>query len=179
MKHMEMFTGRVGNVSDIKELANGNCVVNFSVAETPRVKVGETWGDGPTVWTNVAIFGDEARNLHRSVKPGTFVTVIGERRASEYIPKDSTEKVTSQSVVAEHVAISITRWHYVEGIGNVNYAKEGTQVSTPTQQSAPVNNTFNTPASSGTSPVDNDPFAENATDDDPFADDEDPFGLNS
>lgn len=167
MRHLEVFTGRVGQVKDINELANGNCVVNFSVAETTRVKKNDAWEDGATIWTNVAIFGDEARNFHRSVKPGTFVTVIGSRTANEFIPKGSTEKVTSQSVVAEEVAITITKFHYVAEIGNVNYSK-GEGVSAPASTKAP--------AKTKAKPKAADLFTEDS--DDPFGDSDDPFGLS-
>lgn len=172
MKHFEIFTGRVGVVEEIKELANGNCVVNFSVAETPRIKKGNDWVDGTTIWTNIAIFGDEARNLHRSVKPGTPVVVIGTRQAREYTIKDTNERKVTQSVVAEQVAVAITKFNYIEGVGNVNHAKDNTGGTT---QSKPMagKDPFNS------APVASDPLVESSFND-PFGnDDEDPFGLNS
>lgn len=181
MKHYEVFTGRIGYIEDIKELPNGNCVVNFSVAETPRIKKGDEWVDGTTIWTNVVIFGDEARNLHRSVKPGSVVTVFGNRQAREYTVKDTNEQRVVQSVIAEQVSIGITKFNYVEGIGNVNYSKGGTNTgspansggkpsgSQPAQNNAPQNNPFDTGV---------DPFADQSFED-PFGDDDDPFGLNS
>lgn len=174
MRHMELFMGRIGVIEDIRELSNNNCVVNFSVAETPRVKEGDNWVDGPTIWTNVSIFGDEARNLHRSVKPGTFVMVYGERRAREYIPKDSTEKRLIQSVIAQQVAVGITKFNYVEGIGNVNYAKDGYTASAGSSQSKPAPSQSKPAAASNTeeNPFEEDPFA-----DDPFSDSDDPFSL--
>jgi len=174
MRHYEVFTGRVGVIEDIKELSNGNCVVNFSVAETPRIKKGDKWEDGTTIWTNIAIFGDEARNLHRSVKPGTFVTVWGSRQAREYTVKDTQEKRVVQSVVAEQVAVSITKFNYVEGLGNVNYASgAGTSnTQSPSQPSQPSQQQNQAPQSNA------DPFADTSNDD-PFGNDDDPFGLNS
>lgn len=169
MKHFEVFTGRVGQVRDLVELGNGNCVVNFSVAETPRIKKQDgTWADGTTIWTDVSVFGDEARNLVRSVKPGTFVTVAGNRTAREYTVKDTNEKRIVQQVVADQVAVAITKFNFIESVGNVNYAKEGRgggasqpqqtqqQYSQQPQQQAPQ--------------ADADPFASS----DPFSDD--PFG---
>lgn len=173
MRHTETFMGRVGVVDELKELPNNNCVLNFSVAETIRVKEGDNWVDGPTIWTNVTIFGDEARNLYRSVRPGTFVLVAGERRAREYTPKDSTEKRLVQSVIAQHVGVCITKFNYVESIGNVNYAKEGYSVSPP-----PAVNTSKPSQPANKSKPKEDPFAETSFGEDSFNDD-DPFGLNS
>lgn len=169
MKHTEVFMGRVGQLKDIRELANKNCVVNFSVAETVRVKKGDNWEDGATVWTNVTIFGDEARNFHRSVKPGTQVIVIGTRSASEYTPADSNEKRTNQSVIAEQVGIAITKFDYVDTIGNVNYAKGESGSTKDTGSTSKKENTK-------TAAKEEDPFSGNAMG--AFGDDDDPFGLN-
>lgn len=169
MKHTEVFMGRVGQLKDIHELSNKNCVLNFSVAETVRVKKGDNWEDGATVWTNVTIFGDEARNFHRSVKPGTQVIIVGTRSANEYTPADSTEKRTNQSVIAEQVGIAITKFDYVDTIGNVNYAK-GESGSTKGTDST------NKKEKTKTAAKEEDPFSGNAMG--AFGDDDDPFGLN-
>ena len=181
MRHYELFTGRIGQVRDLVELQNGNCVVNFSVAETPRIKLKDgSWGDAPTIWTDVSIFGDEARNLVRSVKPGTFVTVIGTRQAREYETKDTKEKRVTHQVVAEQVAVAITKFNYIESIGNVNYAKEGRGGGAPaggqTQAKTPQSSSPTPPAAD---PFNQDPFVRPSTDDDPFADNDDPFSLGS
>lgn len=175
MKHLEMFTGRVGKVEELREFGNqGGCVLNFSVAESTRVKKGDNWEDGATIWTNVTIFGDEARNLQRSVVPGTFVTIVGERRANEYVVKDSNEKRTSQYVVATQVAVSITKFNFVNEIGSVNYSKGDAPTIASTGGNTPQSKPASTPAST---PKD-DPFADTTFDNDPFGNDDDPFGLN-
>lgn len=167
--HVEIFTGRIGQIDEeVKELANDNCVANFSVAETPRLRKGDKWVDGTTIWTNVAIFGDEARNLVRSnLKPGTFVTVFGNRTANEYTPKGTEEKRTSQSVVAEQVAVAITRFNFIEGVGNVNYNETG-------RGGATAGTTKTTKTTETTAKADDGAF------EDPFGEGEDdPFGLDN
>lgn len=175
MRHREVFMGRVGQLQDIRELSNGNCVVNFSVAETQRVKKGDTWEDGTTIWTNVTIFGDEARNFHRSVKPGTHVIIIGSRQANEYTVKDTNEKRTSQSVLAEQVGIAITKFDYVDTLGNVNYKQEGTSV--PSKQGQQNTQAAKTTQNNTAPATNDDPFAGGDAED-PFGADDDPFGLN-
>lgn len=176
MRHFEVFTGRVGQIRDLVELAEGNCVVNFSVAETPRIKKEDgTWGDGTTVWTDVSVFGDEARNFVRSAKPGTFVTVSGSRSAREYTVKDTSEKRVVQQVTAEQLAISLTKFHFVEEIGNVNYSKDGRGGSAPKSSG---NKTSNAKQKPNNTKVDEDPFAGNSDDSDPFGGaNDDPFNL--
>lgn len=187
MKHYEIFTGRVGQIRDLTELQNGNCVVSFSVAETPRIKKADgSWADGVTIWTDVSVFGDEARNFVRSAKPGTFVTVTGTRNAREYTPKDSTEKRVVQQVVAEQLSIAITKFNFIESVGNVNYAKDGrgggTQApqqnynqAAPQQNQAPQQN-YNQ-ADPDPFKIDADPFASTSGNENPFGSDDDPFKL--
>lgn len=165
MKHTEIFTGRVGVIKDLIELQDNNCLLNFSVAETPRVKNKQTnqWEDGVTIWTNVTVFGEEARNFQKSVKKGTFVTVVGTRTARKYTPKDSNQEVVVQSVVAEQLAVSVTRFNYIEGVGNVGKAGSGSS-GTPAQTSSQPNTR-----------VDEDPFATSSGDDNPFGNDDNPF----
>lgn len=174
MKHYEMFTGRVGQVRDLVELKDGNCVVNFSVAESTRVKgADDKWKDGVTVWTDVSIFGDEARNFVKSVKPGTFVTVSGTRTAREFTDKNTNELRVVQQVAADQVAIAITKFNYVKEIGNVNYYKEGRGGEAASGNSSkPAGDTKKTEA---------DPFNNNESSSGENAfgdDDDDPFGLS-
>ena len=150
MKHLEVFTGGVGKVNDLIELANGNCVVNFSLAETPRVKVGDNWEDGVTIWTDLSIFGDEARNFVKSVVPGTRVLVVANRSARKYTVKDTNEERTVQSLVVEEIGILINKFTFVKELGSVNYYKEGRGSGAQTStQSRPQNK----PASKQSGPV--------------------------
>lgn len=167
MRHMEQFTGRVGVIKDLIELNDNNCLLNFSVAETTRVKNKQSgqWEDGVPIWTNVTVFGDEARNFFKSVKKGTMVTVIGSRTARKYTPKDSTQEVVVQSVVAEQLSVAVTKFNFIEGVGNVGKSgSTGTASNTSTQT--------NTSAQ-----IDEDPFATSSggSGDNPFGNDDNPF----
>lgn len=177
MKHFEVFTGNIGKVDEGKELSKGNYVVNFSVAETPRIKKGDEWVDGDTTWTNISIFGDEARNLERSVKPGTPVIVFGERRARTYTVKDTNEERTVQSIVAVQVGIAITKFNFVEKLGNVNYYEDRKQGG---QSSGASYSKPKAQAQSKTKSKPKDDFADVGLDDDMdsmFDDDDDLFDM--
>ena len=169
MKHTEIFTGRVGVIKDLIELNDNNCLLNFSVAETPLTKNKQTqqWEDGVTIWTNVTVFGDEARNFHKSVKKGTMVTVIGTRTARKYTPKDSTQEVVVQSVVAEQLSVAVTKFNFIEGVGSVGKGSTGTSSGSSTQ-------------SEPNTQIDEDPFATSSStggggDENPFGNDDNPF----
>lgn len=182
MKHFEVLTGRVGKISEVVELNNGNCVVNFSMAETPRVKKGDDWEDGVTIWTELSIFGDEARNLVRSAKPGTFLLVVGTRSARTYTVKDTNEERTVQSLVVDEVAVLINKFTFVEKLGSVNYYKEGRGGETAPTQSAGTSydQTTKPAAKVDKAPVEKDLFADTGSfsdDDDLFGDDDDLFDL--
>lgn len=153
MKHLEVFTGGVGKVYDLVELANGNCVVNFSLAETPRVKVGDNWEDGVTIWTDLSIFGDEARNFVKSVVPGTRVLVVANRSARKYTAKDTNEERTVQSLVVEEIGVLINKFTFVKELGNVNYYKEGRGGGAQSAQASTQSYNQNKPASKQSGPA--------------------------
>ena len=182
MKHTEIFTGRIGKIYELKTIGEGNFVINFSVAETPRKKNKATgqWEDGTTLWTNVTLFGHEARNFARTAAAGNFVTVMGYREAREYTPQDSSETKRTESVIAEQVSFAVTRFNFIEGIGSVDNAGN---VSTGRKPAGAAQSSGNAQASAPAAQAD--PFATggSAVNDDPFATnfgggaDEDPFGA--
>lgn len=132
LRHMDIFVAKIGVLGEIRSFGDKpeQCVLNFSVVENPPVKTASgNYEDGPAIWTDVSLFGNQARNLHRSVVPGTAVMIAGRREANSFIPKGETEPVLAQKIVAENVALVFTNFTYVKELGNVNYAKEGTEVS--------------------------------------------------
>lgn len=185
MKHTEIFTGRIGKIYDLKTIGEGNFVINFSVAETPRKKNKATgqWEDGTTLWTNVTLFGHEAQNFARTAAAGNFVTVMGYREAREYTPQDSSETKRTESVIAEQVSFAVTRFNFIQGIGSVD--KDG-NVSTGRNKPTGAQ-TSNAGSSNSVAQADPDPFSSNlgggAANDDPFATsfgdggNDDPFGA--
>lgn len=77
----------VGNVAadpEIKFLASGAAVCNFSLASTPRVKDGDTWSDGETMWVRCAAWRELAENVSESLTKGTRVIVQGRLKVRSY-----------------------------------------------------------------------------------------------
>jgi single-strand DNA-binding protein len=87
----------VGNVAaepDLKFLPSGASVCNFSLASTPRVKDGESWVDGETMWVRCAAWRELAENVAESLVKGTRVIVQGRLKVRSF-ETDAGEKRTS------------------------------------------------------------------------------------
>jgi single-strand DNA-binding protein len=77
----------VGNVAaepDLKFLPSGASVCNFSLASTPRVKDGDSWVDGETMWVRCAAWRELAENVAESLVKGTRVIVQGRLKVRSF-----------------------------------------------------------------------------------------------
>lgn len=70
-------TGNIGKGGvRLNVTPTGRQVANFTVAQTPRSKRGDEWHDDPTIWFDVAVWGDPAENLVE-LNQGDTVIVTG------------------------------------------------------------------------------------------------------
>lgn len=76
--------GNVGGEPELKFLPSGAAVCNFNVAATPRVKTGDTWADGETMWVRCAVWRQLAENVAESIQRGTRVIVTGRLKVRSY-----------------------------------------------------------------------------------------------
>lgn len=77
----------VGNVAaepDMRFLPSGVGVCNFSLACTPRVKDGDSWTDGETMWVRCAAWRELGENVVESLDKGTRVIVQGRLKVRSY-----------------------------------------------------------------------------------------------
>lgn len=77
----------VGNVAadpDLKFLPSGVAVCNFSLASTPRVKDGDSWTDGETMWVRCAAWRELAENVAESLVKGTRAIVQGRLKVRSF-----------------------------------------------------------------------------------------------
>ena len=101
----------IGNLTDAPELrftAAGKAVANFTVAESKRVKDGDTWKDGPTTYWRVSIWDSIAENMAESLGKGQRVIVVGEVAQRSY-ETNAGEKRSVFEVTASEVAPSL-KW---------------------------------------------------------------------
>jgi len=89
----------VGNLTSDPELRftpTGAAVVNFTVAETERVKDGDQWKDGePTFW-RCSIWRQYAENVAESLTKGTRVIVTGKVKQRSYDDKQGEKRTVTE-----------------------------------------------------------------------------------
>lgn len=138
----DIIQGTVGRISELREIGNGNYVLNLSVAVTPRKKVNDEWVDDTTIWTEVTLWGETAKNFANSaVKKGTAVLILGNRKArvaQAYINKNGVEvpERIEQFINATEIAVCINNYQFVPGIDKVvrdNNRYQNQQQSQPQQ----------------------------------------------
>lgn len=80
--------GRATGAAELKFTPSGQAVLNFSLAENHRKKVGDQWEDDGTTFYRVAVWGKRAESLVDSIDKGTPVLVSGRLRTREYVTRD-------------------------------------------------------------------------------------------
>lgn len=99
-------TGNVGKDPELKFFNGKNgdfAVTKFPLAETERIKKGDEWVDGDTVWYSVNVTGRLAETLVDSISKGQKVFVDGDLKQFSY-EKDGETK-SGLEIRAKIVAI--------------------------------------------------------------------------
>lgn len=89
--------GQLGKDAEVRYLANGDAVCNFSVADSQGK-------DKPTIWWRCSLFGKRAESLSQYLTKGQAVTISGTVTERTYTDKDGTEK-KSQEIRVNDVAL--------------------------------------------------------------------------
>jgi single-strand DNA-binding protein len=89
--------GTLGKDAEVKYLANGDAICNFSVADSQG-------RDKPTMWWNCGLYGKRAESLSQYLVKGQAVTVTGSVSEREWTSKDG-EKRKSMDVRVNDVAL--------------------------------------------------------------------------
>ena len=101
------FAGNLGKVQQLRFSDDGKARLSFSVGESTREKGTDgQWGNSPTTWWNVTVFGYQAEDLADALREGTKqkVTVSGKSKTRQYQATDGTMR-ESLDVVADFVGI--------------------------------------------------------------------------
>lgn len=97
--------GNVTNDPELKYTKNGDPVLNFSVAYTPRRNVNGEWVDGDANFYDVNVWRKFAEAASTSVQKGQRVVVVGTLKQSRWTTDDGQSR--SRHVVdAEEIGIS-------------------------------------------------------------------------
>ena len=73
--------GTLGKDAEVKYLANGDAIANFSVADSQGK-------DKPTLWWNCGLYGKRAESLAQYLVKGQAVTVTGSVSEREWTDKN-------------------------------------------------------------------------------------------
>ncbi len=94
--------GSAGGNAELKFLPSGAAVCEWSMAVTPRVKQGDSWVDGETVWYRCAAWRQLGESAAESITKGMRLLVHGRLKPRTY--ETNGEKRVSLDVDVEHVA---------------------------------------------------------------------------
>lgn len=98
----------VGNLTADPELRftpAGAAVANLTVASTPRVKDGDSWKDGETLFFRCAAWKQLGENVAESLRKGMQVIVQGRLRTRSY--EHNGETRTSLELDVDHIGPSL------------------------------------------------------------------------
>ncbi len=70
-------TGHLAAVPKLRITKQGHSVADFRIAHTPRVRLGEGWVDGETIWFSVTVWRGLAEHVAASIRKGDRVVVEG------------------------------------------------------------------------------------------------------
>jgi len=108
------FTGNVAFEPRVRVTPNGAHVLDLRVATTPRIRKGEEWEDGGTIWYDVVCWNRLADNVERSVSKGDAIIVSGRlyNRVWEKPDEDTgvVTKIDKLTVDARHVGLDLARF---------------------------------------------------------------------
>lgn len=136
----------VGNATadaELRFLPSGVAVANFTVACTPRNKVGDNqWEDGETVFYRCTVWRDMAENVAESVKRGMRLVVTGRFKVRGY-EKDGQQRQSLEIDVDEvgaamrYASVSAVKAER-QAAGQAPPAHDPWATPAPQQQQAPA-----------------------------------------
>jgi single-strand DNA-binding protein len=89
--------GTLGKDAEVKHLANGDAICNFSVADSQG-------RDKPTIWWNCVLYGKRAESLSQYLTKGQVVTITGSVSEREWTDKEGNKR-KSMDVRVNDVAL--------------------------------------------------------------------------
>lgn len=95
----------IGNLTaepELRYINSGAAVVNFTVAQTPRIynKATSEWTDGEALFMRCSLWREAAENVTNSLHKGSRVIVVGKLKQRSY-DKDGEKRTTVELEVEE------------------------------------------------------------------------------
>lgn len=133
----QVLVGNVGRVYDLRTVGSENRkVIDFTIAVTPRKKVGDEWTDGDTYWSTVTAWGRLAENIAESFNAGDRVFVYGRTEMKPgYTNREGVEVDARPIIVAEFAGheVSFNAATSARVAGKSSYSEASKPVSKPVE----------------------------------------------
>lgn len=94
-----LLIGRLGKDGELKYLASGTPICEFSLATDHSYKKGETW-EKETEWHNVKLFGDVAERLAEHLTKGKQVYIEGRLQTRSWDGNDGVKHYRTEVVAS-------------------------------------------------------------------------------
>lgn len=101
-------TGNLTSDPEVRVLPSGATVVAFTVAHTERVKDGDEWKDGDTMFLRCSVWRKQAENFAESATKGDAVIVVGKLQQRSFETKEG-EKRTVMEMDVDTVGLLVSR----------------------------------------------------------------------
>lgn len=98
--------GNVGKDIELKTIANGSSVANFSLATNEYYKNTKGEKVQETQWHNIVIWGKLAERAHKVLSKGAEVLVTGKITYRSYETADGSKRYVTEIKADDFVAIS-------------------------------------------------------------------------
>jgi single-strand DNA-binding protein len=84
--------GRLADDPQLKFTQAGKAVCRLRIVASDRVKVGDEWKDGDTLWISATCWERLAENVAESTKKGDLVIVTGRLLTEEWTDRESNKR---------------------------------------------------------------------------------------
>lgn len=93
--------GRIGQAPEVRYMANGEAVCNFSLATTEKFKDKAGEQQEQTEWHRVSAWGRQAEVIGEYLNKGSLIYVEGKIQSRKYTDKSGVEKVSVEIRMSE------------------------------------------------------------------------------
>lgn len=100
-------SGRLAADPELKFTQSGKAVTRIRVVASDRVKDGNDWKDGDTLWISVTCWDRLAENVAESTKKGDLVIVTGRLLTEEWTDREGNKR-SAITMKAEAVGADLT-----------------------------------------------------------------------
>lgn len=101
--------GRLADEPSLRFSPTGKAVARLRMVASDRRKndASGEWEDGDSLWIDVTCFGKLAENVCESAAKGDLLLVIGKLKTDEWTDRDSSQKRSKITLIADSVGASL------------------------------------------------------------------------